>query len=49
MARVVEIYAGAYASGKSVNFVNFVNKCAVCIFFQESVYIFRKITRGIVI
>ena len=27
---------------KSVNFVNFVNKCAVCLFFQESVYFFRK-------
>ena len=25
-----------------MNFVNFVNKCAVCLFFQESVYIFRK-------
>ena len=25
-----------------MNFVNFVNKCAACLFFQESVYFFRK-------
>ena len=25
-----------------MNFVNFVNKCAVCLFFQESVYVFQE-------